>query len=370
MRPSLRFALPAALLFPALLVPVATQRLPEKELAITELAAGVYAAIWTDSFGDPIEGNALFIVNDDDVVVVDAALFPSTARRMIAELEKITDKPVRYLINTHWHDDHHGGNFVYRERWPDIAIIAHAATRENIFAHTYAPRAGILAEYEKVAAKYARWVETGRDDEDQPLVERRRKRAGELAALYGTMVVELGAAREMPPDLTFEDRLVLHRGPRIIEVRWLGRGNTAGDTVVFLPKERIVASGDLLVHPIPFCFGSYYREWIDTLAALDGLAADVIVPGHGPVLRNRDYLHTVQDLLRAIVAETGKAAEEGLTVEQAKERIRLPEWRKRLVGDDSGLGSAFDSFVLAPAIERAFRQAKGEDPPEYREGGE
>jgi hypothetical protein len=103
-----------------------------------------------------------------------------------------------------------------------------------------------------------------------------------------------------------------------------------------------------------------------TLAALDALPADVLVPGHGPVMRDRAYLHTVQDLLRSIVAETKRAVADGLTLEQAKERIKLPEWKTRLAGDDVGRGLAFDAFVLAPAVERAYRQAKGEDPPEGR----
>jgi glyoxylase-like metal-dependent hydrolase (beta-lactamase superfamily II) len=201
------------------LPPLAAQRLADKELAVTELADGVHAAVWTDALGDPIEGNALFIINDDDVVVVDAALFPSSARRMIAELEKLTDKPVRYLVNTHWHDDHHGGNLAYRERWPEVAIVAHTATRANILEHTYKPRPGILAEYEQSAAKYARWVETGRDDDGQPLEQGRRQRASDLVALFRTAVEELRAAGEMPPDLTFTDRLVLRRGARTIEVR-------------------------------------------------------------------------------------------------------------------------------------------------------
>jgi glyoxylase-like metal-dependent hydrolase (beta-lactamase superfamily II) len=340
--------------------------LPEKELEVIPLADGIHALIWKEPLADPIEGNALVIVNDEDVVVVDSALFPSSTKRMIAALQGITDKPVRYVVNTHWHDDHHDGNYLYRELWPQVAFVAHQATRANILEHTYKPRPGILAEYTQAGERYARWAETGVDDEGKPLEERRRKRAGELVPLLATAVQELSAVREMPPDLTFTDRLVLRRGDRTIEVRWLGRGNTAGDAVVFLPRERIVASGDLVVYPIPFCFGSYYAEWIDTLAALNGLEADVIVPGHGPVMRDRTYLHAVQDLLRAIVAETKRAAAEGLTLEQARERIKLPEWRARLAGEDEARGRAFDAFVLAPAIERAYRQAKGEDPPEGR----
>lgn len=339
---------------------------PRDDLRVTRLAEGVYAAVWAQPLLDPVEGNSLFVVNEQDVVVVDSALLPSSTRRMIAELRKITDKPVRYVVNTHWHDDHHGGNYLYRELWPEVEFIAHRATRARILELVYEPRPGLLEQYREQTERYSRWSETGRDDEGEPLDEPRRQRAGEVAALLDRVVREASEVREMPPDLTFDDRLVLRRGARTIEIRWLGRGNTAGDVVVHLPEERIVASGDLLVSPIPFFFGSYYDEWIDTLEALDALGAEVLVPGHGAILHDRTYLRTVQELLRSLVAETERAVAEGLTLEQAKERIRLPEWRERLAGEDEKLQRAFDAYVLAPGVERAYRQARGEDPPEGR----
>ena len=92
---------------------------------VVRIADGVYGFMWRDPLADPIQGNALFIINDRDVVVVDTALLPSTARVMAAELRKLTTKPVSYVINTHWHDDHHGGNAVYRELWPEVRIVGH-----------------------------------------------------------------------------------------------------------------------------------------------------------------------------------------------------------------------------------------------------
>jgi glyoxylase-like metal-dependent hydrolase (beta-lactamase superfamily II) len=370
-RPALAVALALAT---ALLAPLAAradgppvaERLPEKALDVVRLADGVYAAIWREPLRDPIEGNALWIVNADHVIVVDSSLFPSSARRMIAELEKLTDKPVRYLVNTHWHDDHHGGNAVYRERWPGVTIVAHPATRANMIEHTYKPRPGLLDEYRAATEKYRKWAATGLDDDGKPLVETRRKRAGEIVTLLATAVAELEASAEMPPDLTFSDRLVLDPGGRGVEVRWLGRGNTAGDVVVVLPRERIAATGDLTVFPVPFGFGSYYEEWIATLAAVDAQPIDTIVPGHGPVMRDRDYLHTLRALLGDLVAQAKQAVADGLTLEQAQERIKLPEWRAKLCGDDVERGRAFDAYWLAPAVERAWRQAKGEDPPEGR----
>lgn len=337
-----------------------------KGLEIVRVAEGVYAAIWDAPLTNPVEGNALFIFNDEDVVVVDSALFPSSARRMVAELERLTDKPVRYLINTHWHDDHHGGNAVYRERWPDLAIVSHPATRDSILELVYAKRPGMLEQYRQGLAKLSRWSESGVDDDGKAIEGARRERLDQAIPLYTTAIAELEAMRDAPPDLTIADALVLRRGERTIEVRWLGLGNTAGDLVVFLPRERVVATGDLVVHPVPFFIGSFYEEWIETLAVVDALEADVLVPGHGPVMRDREYLHTVQSLLRDLVAAAREAVDSGWTLDEAKERIRLAEWRERLTGDDAERQRAFDAYLLAPAVERAYRLAKGEEVPEGR----
>lgn len=347
--------------------PAVAAALPEKALDVLPLAAGVYGLVWREPLADPIESNVLVVIDDADVLVVDSGLFPSSARRVAAEIRRLTPKPVRTLVNTHWHDDHHGGNAVFAELWPGLEIVAHEKTRAAILEHTYAPRPKILAQYRQEAARMSRWAESGVDDDGKPLVARRRQRAGELATLFATSVAELGSAREMPPTLTFADSLVLHRGTRTIEVRWLGRGNTAGDTVVVLPQERIAATGDLLVAPIPFGFGSYYGEWIETLGRLDALPVDTLFLGHGAPQRDRAYLHQVQGLLRSLVDETKAAVAAGLSLEATRDKVRLPEWRARFAGSGDtaeALGRAFDAFVLAPAVERAWRQARGEDPPE------
>src|SRR6185503_20486291 len=98
--------------------------LPTITLAVTpnfkivKVGNGVYAAIRTEPPGLTVNANIVFIVNDDDVVVVDTTLTPGTARETIAALKRITNKPVRYVINTHWHDDHIMGNQAYREAFP------------------------------------------------------------------------------------------------------------------------------------------------------------------------------------------------------------------------------------------------------------
>jgi cyclase len=333
---------------------------PAKPYEIVTLADGVYGFVWQGPLDNPIDGNALFIVNDRDVVVVDTGNFPSTARRMVAALRKLTDKPVRYVINTHWHDDHHSGNFIYREAWPGVTFVSHRDTRADILTQSYGARAKDLADIEKSAQTLERWIAAGKDDSGKPMDEARNKRARTLIDLDRSVIPELRAIEEAPPDLTFEDHLVLTRGERTIEVRWLGRGNTRGDVVVLLPRERIVATGDLVVSPVPFAFFSYYEEWVATLGKLDALPADVLFLAHGDPQRDRTYLRKVQGLLAALVEQAKAAVAAGLTVEQAKAKITLPEWKARFTGGDELKARAFDSFFLAPAVERAFLQAKGD----------
>jgi cyclase len=335
-----------------------------KQFDVTKLADGVYAFVWKDVLKNPIEGNSMFIVNQHDVVVVDTAFFEETARVMAAELKKITPLPVRYVINTHWHDDHHGGNAVYKDLWPGAEIISHRDTRTDIIEKTYGTRIKNIARVEEQLKKYERWLVEGKDDEGKAIDDARKKRIVDVTTFYRESNPKLRNLRESPPDITMTDLLVLQRGERRIEIRWLGLGNTRGDVVVFMPKERIVASGDLFVLPIPFAFGSFYEQWAETMGRLDALEADVIMPGHGPIQRDRVALRQIRALLTEFVDEVKKAAAEGLSLEDTRKRVALKDWREKFAGDDTDRQRAFGAFVLDAAMERMYRQAKGEaDPP-------
>jgi len=331
---------------------------------VVKLAGGVYAFVWKNPLENPIESNALFIINEQDVVVVDTGSFAETGRLMAAEVKKLTSLPVRYVVNTHWHDDHHGGNAVYRELWPGAEIIAHRDTRTDMIERSYAGRPKSIAGMEQTFAKYQRWLAEGKDDNGKALDEDRRARVKDVVDFFEADLPKFRAVKEAPPTVTLTDQLVLKRGERTIDIRWLGLGNTRGDVVVYLPKERIVATGDLLVLPIPFAFGSYYEQWADTLGRLDKLDADILLPGHGPILRDHVALRSVEALLRALVGEVKAAVAAGATLEETRRRVTLAEWKEKFAGDDKTRQAAFASFVLQAAIERLWRQARGEaDPP-------
>ncbi len=112
---------------------------------------------------------------------------------------------------------------------------------------------------------------------------------------------ELKQVKFQSATLTFEHDFSVDIGDREVQVKFLGRGNTAGDAVVYLPKEKIAIVGDLVVYPIPYIYDGYPTEWIQTMQNLGQLDADTIVPGHGPIMHDKTYLSLIRDLLKSAV---------------------------------------------------------------------
>ncbi len=331
-----------------------------KDYEIVTLAPGVHGFVWSDPSAQLIEGNSLFIVNDSDVVVVDTGLLPASTRRMAEELRRITDKPVRIVVNTHWHDDHVNGNGIYRELWPGAQVVAHSHTRSDHIEQTIEPRPENVKRIEGIIETLGRWLEKGADDTGKAIDEARRARIVRYLATIKEGLPGIAGVKDHPADLTFEDKLVLHRGARTIEILHLGLGNTRGDAVVFLPRERIVATGDLLVWPVPFMFGSYYDTWPETLERLAALPADTFFLMHGAPQKNREYLNQVQGLLREITAQARVAAATDLPADEAAKRVDLKAWEAKFTRGDVQLARDFQGYVVQPALERAIRQARKE----------
>ena len=123
-----------------------------QDFEVQKIGEGVYAVIRTYPPGLMVDGNSAFIVGEDDVMVVDA---PESSREILEAIRKLTPKPVRYVINTHWHDDHITGNQVYRDAFPGVEIVGHAKTREYLPTTGVANRQKMLEGAPKVVARIA-----------------------------------------------------------------------------------------------------------------------------------------------------------------------------------------------------------------------
>jgi cyclase len=116
-------------------------------------------------------------------------------------------------------------------------------------------------------------------------------------------------------DLAFEDRVTLRLANRVVQVMYLGRANTAGDAVVYVPDAKAVAVGDILVYPFPFATQSYIGEWATVLRKIQAMDAVAIVPGHGPMMRDTKYLVDIAELMESIDVQVRAAYAPGLEAE-------------------------------------------------------
>lgn len=319
-------------------------------MELRTLAPDVYLVQRPDPLREPVEPNALFIVNDSDVIVFEGGGAPIVAERTIALIRSVTDKPVSHVINSHWHGDHNLGNQAYRAEFPNVKIVAHP---ETLAAMTGTPMAYVERFVPMLTGLIEEWNAQQANGELPP-------RRAELLPNLVLMRDELARTTIVPPDLLVTDRLVLERNEREIHVVHLGRGNTPGDLVLWLPGERILASGDLVVHPIPYGFGSFPEEWIATLETLASFDFAMLVPGHGAVQHDASYIRRLQALLTEVRRQVGESVSKGYDLETARENLDLSSFVDEFAGDDADARLKFDNWWKQPIARSAWLEARGE----------
>lgn len=240
--------------------------------------------------------NTVVIVNETDVTVFDSNTRATTARRIIAQIRTITNKPVRMLINSHWHQDHWSGNDEYAKAWPGVQIVATTQTRE------YMKR--MMAPFFIHGARNSLNAE---------------RTAGRDTVEAARFLADLERTPRVLPNLAYRDSLVFWSGSR--EFRLISvTGDATGSTVLYLPRERMLVMGDVLVAqedgngPPPWTTNSYaITPWYNSLRALGALDVGTVVPGQGKAFRDKQYLTITTDLFGAIIDQTHAALERGLT---------------------------------------------------------
>jgi cyclase len=138
---------------------------------------------------------------------------------------------------------------------------------------------------------------------------------------------------------------------------FLGRGNTGGDAVVYVPDSKVLMTGDLVVYPVPYAFGSFIGEWAATMTRLSALDAATIVPGHGPLQHDKTYLALLGEVLGSVASQVQALAKQGLSLEETRKKVDVERQRKQFAKGSDERAKAFDGFFLAPAIQRAYREA-------------
>jgi glyoxylase-like metal-dependent hydrolase (beta-lactamase superfamily II) len=323
-------------------------------IELVRLDPDVYAAVRREPLGLAVNANSLLIVRDTDVVVVDAQFTRAATRETIAALRTITDKPVRYVINTHWHDDHVAGNQVYRDSFPGVRFVMHANTAADLVALGAPNRTGTFEGAPPLADRYERLLGMGLGIDSTITSPAESASVTSAIRIIRAYIAENPDFRAIPADDTVRSRLTLGAGRDRIDVWWFGPGNTRGDLVVHLPDKGIVATGDLVVAPIPFAFGSNPGAWVGALDSISALRPRILLPGHGPVMRDLGYLQTVRDALERIRDQTAQAVARGDSLDAALGAVTLADLRLALTGDEKWLNYMFRNFFVRPAVRAAF----------------
>lgn len=253
----------------------------EKEISFTEISDNLYAFT---TQGDPNSG---VIIGDDAVMIVDAQATPLMAQKVIDRVRQVTDKPIRYVLLSHYHAVRVLGASAYNAE----QIIASEGTRS------------LIAERgeEDWASEFARFPRLFQGAESIPGLTW--------------------------PTMTFKDRMTVYLGKRRVEIMHVGRGHTAGDTIAWVPDAGVMFSGDLVeYHSACYCGDAYFNDWPGTLSRLEAFNANALVPGRGEALTSGDEVRVgirlTHDFVTTLYESVYLSVARGLTLKQAFDRCR------------------------------------------------
>jgi glyoxylase-like metal-dependent hydrolase (beta-lactamase superfamily II) len=292
---------------------------PTNLFEIEKVAEGVYAALARPTA--MINSNAAIFVNSNDVVVMDSHSKPSAAAALIAQIGKeITPKPVRYVVNSHFHWDHMQGNSAYRSLFPGVEFVASEATRR------------LMAQEGEKRLKSSLTELAGSIDQNKQKLGK-AKSAGEKAFYQKLLTEQEAYAKEMAkfklelPTVTVGQTPVVHDKAHTLHFAFAGRAHTEGDVVIFCPEKKVIATGDMVHGFFPYIGDGYPREWPKTIDVVGKYAFDSLIGGHGPVHRDRIRFKHMRDYIEELTARVAEGKKAGKGIAELQKTISLSSLR-------------------------------------------
>jgi glyoxylase-like metal-dependent hydrolase (beta-lactamase superfamily II) len=349
-------SLSAAALIPG--AALAQSEIADDGARVEQLAENAFAILHGNATDEWPHGNTGVILGRRSVFVVDSCYLPSRARADIALIRRITDKPVTKLVTTHWHFDHNYGAAAYREAFPNVELIAERETARWIeLNQTYwrelstaaaSPRRAALAELEAQLA-----TTTEIPDEE-------RARRARVIAQRRNELEELASIEIVTPNRAFDGELDLNFEGTRIEIKDWGPANSPRDATIFLPRERILFTGDILVQdPLPYTGASWPVHWAPVLRGIEAIEIAKMVPGHGPVMTDHSYTRSVRLLIETTLERVEAMVREGRNLQQVQDGLNLddvlaqvPVWQSASEEDWT--------YTRRTLAERAFLGVRGQ----------
>lgn len=307
-------------------------------------------------------GNVVLIEQSDGFVVVDSGSNAANGRAIVRYARSLANKPIKVVMITHWHGDHPQGLSGIVETYPNVRIISTRATEDGIRgpgSYDIGYRAD--PKFDRAIANLA---ETNKENyrkllDDPATPADRKERIKKALGQFDTMTRDFTGSYLVLPTETFERELVINDRETPVHVRFLGRANTNGDAIAWLPKQKIVATGDIVVSPYPFGFGSYPADWIATIGKMKALGYKTLIPGHGEPQGDTTYLDKLIAAMRDLRTQVAPLARSGMSLEDIRKKVDFAK-SIALFGDTPRVKANLQSLFFDPMIKSAYKEARGE----------
>lgn len=333
---------------------------------------GVYAILhdhatldWPSETMQWPHSNVGVIIGDRAVLVVDSDYLPSRARADIALIRTVTDKPVKYLVNTHWHGDHTHGNGVYRKMFPNLEIVGARANGHFISVNQARYASAVLAPtsaQRKTLAVLEPIFASGKDTSGRTLSASERQRLGAILTNLRFELVDIANVEVAPPTLLFDDELDLDLGKRHVILHNWGRANSPADVTAYVPDAQVLFTGDIMVYPVPFTGASYPTLWIDVLKRIEQLPVTAMVPGHGLVQHDHSYTRLLRELMETSTWRMDSMLRAGTGRDSAQKYLDLEDLRGKFVkAGDAEAAVLWDDMIKGQLPERVGKCVVGYD---------
>jgi glyoxylase-like metal-dependent hydrolase (beta-lactamase superfamily II) len=270
-------------------------RLPvEYERGLAQVGERTYAFLQPD--GGWGWSNAGLVVGDNEAILIDTFMDLKLTQELLDSVAKVTDKPVRKIVNTHHNADHTWGNQLVE----NATVIGHHRCRAELLTGV---TPDLLNGLKEVTGNGA---------------------AGYMKKAFAPF--DFTGIHIVPPTVTFEDRLWLHPGGTSVRLEYFGPCHTLGDIVAYVPDERVLFTGDIgFIGSTPLVWEGSILNWIETVARIVALKPKVIVPGHGPIT-DVEGLRSMEAYLGHVVAQGAELKERGLTPGEAAREIDIGDY--------------------------------------------
>jgi glyoxylase-like metal-dependent hydrolase (beta-lactamase superfamily II) len=328
---------------------------------IVRVAPGVWLLAEPKFQVQPI-GNVTVIEQADGLVLVDAGASAGSGRRIVAMVRQISPKPVKAIILSQWHGDKVQGLSELLKAWPNARTIATRQTQAHLadpmtMNTPASPDPVRNAAFVKQQLDIAAYLEANAAKAADPTVRDGFAAAARMFRLYA---LDVAGTLTLAPKEGFTDRLEIADARRPVEALYLGRANTDGDAMVWLPRQRILVAGETVIAPFPYGYESYPASWIDVLRQLRGYRCRVLIPGHGPPQHDARQIDRIRAALEAVETQVAPLARQGLTLAQVQAKVDFSARQRSFIGGDPWLGLWFKAFWTEPIVASAYKEANGQ----------